>query len=152
MEFKDVLAMYFERGMALQTFWNFYVTIVIGYLAFLGVLAPSPRNKRVSALLTIGFLVFATVNLGGLVGVSRQRSELQSLLMEPGVLKSESYPPPAKLKEMRETFNAPSVKGVVSLHLLGDALLLGFIWLIPAISRSEKTRGMERANVAPPSR
>ncbi|MGB6307720.1 MAG: hypothetical protein WBF89_07985 [Steroidobacteraceae bacterium] len=140
MEFKDVLAMYFERGVALQTFWNFYITIALGYLAFLGVLTPLPVNKRAAVLLTCGFVVFAAANLGGLIGVTKQRLELQSLLTaEPKNLSQ--YP--SDLANIRQTLDAPTVDGVIGVHVAGDALLLVCIWFIPAMRRSEKTRHTE---------
>jgi hypothetical protein len=139
MEFKDVLAMYFERGVAMQTFWNFYITIALGYLAFLGVLTPMPVNRRAAILLTCGFIVFAAANLGGLLGVTRQRLELQTWLTEEPRNLSD-YPLESDLLRIQKTMDAPTERGVVAVHLVGDALLLVCIWLIPVIRRSELPR------------
>jgi hypothetical protein len=136
MEFKDVLTMYFERGLALQTFWNFYITVAVGILAFIGVIPSSRSDKLVASILTLGFALFAVVNLSGMIGVSNQRMELQSLLMEDGALKQESYPRPTHLSRVRATLNAPSLGSLVSFHLLVDVLMVSSIWIIPTLRRS----------------
>lgn len=118
----------------------------VGFLAFLGVLAPSRNTKRMSVLLTCGLIVFAIVNLSAMTGISRQRLELQSLLLTGnGSFKAESYPRPEDLRAIRDTLRAPSVRSLQILHFAGDALLLVPIWLIPAIRRSELAREIEGA-------
>lgn len=127
MEFKDALTIFFERSTAMQTYWNFYVTIVLAYIAFFGSIKPSPTTRHAATLLTAGFLVFAVVNLEALLDVTRQRWVLRELLVaQPPVL--EALPDANIVASVTTMLTPPRVIGVIAVHVIGDILTLIAIW------------------------
>jgi hypothetical protein len=50
MDFKDLVSLYFERSNAIQTFWNFYLTVILGLSAFFGsqTIPVEPNDPRSS--------------------------------------------------------------------------------------------------------
>src|SRR5690349_1825854 len=80
MTVRDLLAMLFERGNAMQTFWGFYITVSLGLIAFLSGAKLGPRLRQVALVITAGFIGFAYVNCDGMTGVARQRRFLHQRL------------------------------------------------------------------------
>lgn len=74
MNYHDLLQLYFERGNAMQNFWNLYVVILGGILAFSSLRKqPAPIT---TALVCLLFALFAYENLGALHDVTGQRFAL----------------------------------------------------------------------------
>src|SRR3954465_11645675 len=73
MTFKDIVAQMFERGIAMPTFWGFYISISIGLIAFFGNAKRTPRLPVVAALLSFAFVVFAIINCDGMRDIAGQR-------------------------------------------------------------------------------
>ena len=71
MNYSDLIHLYFERSNAMQAYWNLYVVIVGGLLAF------SSLRKQPAAITTaivsILFLLFAYKNLDAMHDVTGQR-------------------------------------------------------------------------------
>jgi hypothetical protein len=67
MEFKDLVALFFEQTSGVQTFWNFYITIVLEPIVFFGSVKPSRSMLRIAAILSLTFVVFACVNLSAVL-------------------------------------------------------------------------------------
>jgi hypothetical protein len=71
MNYRDLIQLYFERGNAMQNFWNLYVVILGGVLAFSSLRKhPAPIT---TALVCLLFALFAYENLGALHDVTAQR-------------------------------------------------------------------------------
>jgi len=71
MNYSDLIHLYFERSTAMQNYWNLYVLIVGGILAF------SSLRKHPAAITTllvsILFAIFAYENLGAMKDCTAQR-------------------------------------------------------------------------------
>ena len=71
MNYSDLIQLYFERSTAMQNYWNLYVLIVGGILAF------SSLRKHPAAITTllvsILFAIFAYENLGAMKDCTAQR-------------------------------------------------------------------------------
>lgn len=124
MNLTDLLPMYFDRSNAFETLWSFYVTVVLGLLAFSG--GGKKTLVGVAVFLTIAFLVFALASLKALYDVTRQRLELQALICKAAT---------ADEKAITGTINPSTVALVVAFRLFGDVLAMGGIWFF-ALSRS----------------
>ena len=74
MNYSDLIQLYFERGNAMQNFWNLYVVILGGVLAFSSLRKqPAPITTLLVCLL---FALFAYENLGAMKDVTAQRFAL----------------------------------------------------------------------------
>ena len=71
MNYNELIQLYFERSNAMQQFWNLYVVIIGGVLAF------SSLRKQPAAITTalvcILFALFAYENLGAMKDTTAQR-------------------------------------------------------------------------------
>ena len=71
MNYNELIQLYFERSTAMQAYWNLYVVIVGGLLAF------SSLRKQPAAITTlivsILFALFAYENLDAMYDTTRQR-------------------------------------------------------------------------------
>src|SRR5437660_8866824 len=71
MNYNELIQLYFERSTAMQQYWNLYVVIVGGVLAF------SSLRKQPAAITTalvcILFALFAYENLGAMKDTTAQR-------------------------------------------------------------------------------
>ena len=136
MEFKDALSMFFERSNSMQTYWSFYVTIVLAYVAFFGGVKPSRKTTYTAVLLTVAFVMFAVVNLDGLLDVTRQRIVFRELLTTKSTLLT-SQPDQAVVANLAKVLTPPPVGSVVVVHVVGDVLTLVAIWL-PLVRRTPR--------------
>jgi hypothetical protein len=78
MNYGELVQLYFERSTAMQNYWNLYVLVVGGLLAFSSL-------RRHHAAVTTGlvcllFALFAYENLGALKDVTAQRFALLDLI------------------------------------------------------------------------
>ena len=122
MEFKDLVSWYFQRSNDMQIYWNFYVTITLALLVFFGS-AKTPRPKVIAIVLSLAFVMFAAVNLDGLIDVTRQRNTLAHLAGSlPATLMSGDE------HTLAATLTPPGLPSVVVVHLFGDILVLAGIW------------------------
>ena len=124
MEFKDLVTVYFERSTAMQTFWNFYLTVILGLLAFFGVMKPSAKSKNIALLMSVAFALFAAVNLNGLLGVTTQRRVSADLVY--------SAPVDARYRPLQSAINEnpPPIGWVLAVHLFGDVATIAAIWFL----------------------
>ncbi|WP_293367483.1 hypothetical protein [Nevskia sp.] len=130
MQWNETLTVYFERSGALQTYWNFYVTIVLALIAFFGTVKPSEKLTRVAALITAAYIVFAIVNLDALLDVTRQRLVLQAIITEQLGAMSDTKAHAAKFKAIVATLRPPNECGVIVVHVLGDIFILSAVWFL----------------------
>jgi hypothetical protein len=124
--FKDVISLYFERSAAMQTYWNFYVTIILAYIVYFA--ADKHRTKLVASSLAAAFIMFALANLGGLREVTHERLALRCIACT-------LAHSPAEL-QLFETLDPPEFWCVALIHIAGDVFILGGIWYL-ALRRKE---------------
>jgi len=118
----DALNLFFERSNAMQTYWNFYITIVLARLAFFGA---HGRDRITAVLLTVAFIGFAVVNYGGVTGVAQQRLDVCRHLAN-----RECVAPVTIEQPIVVTLSPPRVWEVGLLHISGDVLVIGAVWFL----------------------
>jgi hypothetical protein len=118
----DLIAKAFERTNALQTYWAFYSTGVLGLLAFFG---NKQRERAIAIILSVAFVGFAIANLDALRSVTRQRVALQQVLDQ----RCETIPSTAECIVAR-SIEPSSLPAVTFLHITGDVLVLLGMWVL----------------------
>lgn len=133
MEFRDLVGLYFERSNAMQTYWNFYITIILALVAFFGSAKPSPKTKFLAITLSLAFIAFAFVNHSALVEVTEQRRAAKALMEEaakrpaaPGAGVSNE----AIFSAIKENLNPPTAGQLTLFHIVGDLFALAGIWVL----------------------
>jgi len=129
MEFKDLLALYFERSNAMQMYWNFYITIVLALLAFFGTVKISSKMKLITGILILAFIGFALVNLGALREVDQQRIDAKTLIEQGAFTKAPDLNE-ATVKLLLRDMNPPSLAGVTTLHIICDLFTISAILIL----------------------
>src|SRR5260370_29334877 len=71
MNYNDLIQLYFERSTAMQSYWNLYVLIVGGLLAFSSI--RKQPGAITTALVSILFALFAYKNLDAMYDTTAQR-------------------------------------------------------------------------------
>lgn len=136
MDFKDLVNLYFERSNALQTYWSFYISIVLALLAFFGSLKRSRHNLLLTVFLSISFIVCAAMNLSALWDVTEARLAVKQLIL------TRTFSPPLDpevLNAMRGVLKPATLGWVVGTHLSGDILTLAGIWYL-ALRKAARSR------------
>src|SRR5690349_7195882 len=122
MSYNELIQLYFERSTAMQNYWNLYVLIVGGILAF------SSMRKQPAAITTllvcILFALFAYNNLGAMKDCTAQRfavlGAVQSFDANGGATAN-----PKSLRDLLEPALTPaSYDSVKRTHLVSDALTI----------------------------
>lgn len=122
MNYSDLLQLYFDRSNAMQNFWNLYVLIVGGILAFSSLRKhPAPIT---SLLVCILFALFAYENLGAMKDCTAQRFAMLDALRKfdanGGAM---TNPKPAR--DLIEPTLTPATWGSVkATHLTSDVLTI----------------------------
>ncbi|HXM14902.1 MAG TPA: hypothetical protein VN933_06645 [Candidatus Eremiobacteraceae bacterium] len=73
MDYKDLMPMYLERCVAVQTLWFDYATIVLLLLAFLAAFKPTEFNKYIRWAVFGIFGIFVGANADALWEITNQR-------------------------------------------------------------------------------
>lgn len=125
MNYNELIQLYFERATAMQSYWNLYVIIVGGLLAF------SSLRKQPAAVTTlivsILFGLFACKNLDAMKDTTAQRfATLQAIRQfDAGGAAPTSQP----LRDLLEpTLNPASYGSVRATHLTSDILTIAALW------------------------
>ncbi len=125
MNYNELIQLYFERASAMQSYWNLYVIIVGGMLAF------SSLRKQPAALTTlivsILFALFAYKNLDAMHDVTAQRfATLEAIKgFDPGG----TAPTLVKVRGPLEPTLTPATYGSVqATHLTSDILAIAALW------------------------
>ncbi|BCQ28156.1 hypothetical protein NK8_63450 (plasmid) [Caballeronia sp. NK8] len=134
---KDVIAQLLERGMAMQTFWGFYITVALGLVAFFG---SAKRQKRLAFLMSLVFIGFAYVNFKGMVAVSTQRNFLYEVL---GSIGPSTDPAPKALdlqvaSGILELAKPDTPEHLQYFHIGADCAVLLAIWILTLWQSHEK--------------
>jgi hypothetical protein len=126
-----LVQLFFDRAAAMQQFWGFYITVVLGLLAFFGSAA---RTRVNAAVMTLGFIGFAWVNLDGLRDAAQQRVEVCTALAHGDCVRHAVFSATVLIRlatpPLNITLTAPTVGSVVWFHRAADALTIAAIWYL----------------------
>lgn len=126
MNYNDLIQLYFERSTAMQAYWNLYVVIVGGLLAF------SSLRKQPAAITTLIvsllFALFAYENLDAMYDTTRQRfATIEAIKQVDSTGTNE-----ANLKQVRDllepTLTPATYSGVRTTHVISDILTIAALW------------------------
>ncbi len=126
MNYNELIQLYFERATAMQSYWNLYVIIVGGILAFSSLRKqPAPIT---TALVSILFALFAFKNLDAMHDVTAQRfATLQAIKQFDGAGGTMTNPKPQR--DLLEPTLTPASYGSVQVtHLVSDLLTIAALW------------------------
>jgi hypothetical protein len=140
--YNELIQLYFERANAMQAYWNLYVVIVGGLLAF------SSMRKQpaavTTALVSILFALFAYKNLDAMHDTTAQRfASLQAIKQfdSSGATASGS-------KEVRDlleaTLTPATYESVRATHVTSDVLTIAALWAMEF-----RRRRLKKAPTAP---
>lgn len=137
MNYNDLVHLYFERSTAMQNYWNLYVLIVGGLLAF------SSLRKRPAAITTLIvsllFALFAYENLDAMYDTTRQRFATLEAIKQFDSSRTND----ASTKQMRDLLEptlTPATYGSVrATHVISDILTIAALWAMELRRRRLKT-------------
>jgi hypothetical protein len=135
-DFKELVSLYFERSNAMQTFWGFYITIVLGLLAVFGTIKPSRKKIFLAAIVTVGFIGFALVNQDALHDVTQTRTVTQQLI---AAYKDKDPARQPTIDRIKTTITPPTVASVRAFHIAADVCVLAAIWVLTLYNEERST-------------
>ena len=126
MNYNELIQLYFERSNAMQQYWNLYVIIVGGVLAF------SSLRKQPAAITTalvcILFALFAYKNLDAMKDTTAQRFATLEAIKQ----FDSSGVPGASSKQVRDllepTLTPATYNSVSVTHITSDILTIAALW------------------------
>src|SRR6476660_10285575 len=126
MNYNELIQLYFERSPAIQQYWNRYVIIVGGALAF------SSLRKQLAvittALVCILFALFAYNNLDAMKDTTAQRfATLEAIKQfDSGAA---TATPSRQVRDLLEPTLTPATFGSVkTTHIISDLLTIAALW------------------------
>ena len=125
MNYNELIQLYFERTTALQNYWNLYVVVVGGLLAF------SSLRKQPALITTLVvsllFCLFAYENHDAIQAATGQR-----LAAHEAITKFDAGAAAPTAKPMRDllepTLTPASHASVRTTHLISDILVIAGLW------------------------
>lgn len=125
MKYDELIQLYFERSNALQGYWNLYVIIVGGLLAFSSLRKmPAAMTTLVVSLL---FCLFAYENLDAIMTVTRQRHATLAAIKQSDA--GSTAPEIKPVRELLEPTLTPAAESAVQrTHLISDILTIIGLW------------------------
>ncbi len=126
MNYNELIQLYFERSTAMQAYWNLYVLIVGGLLAF------SSIRKRpgaiTTALVSILFALFAYKNLDAMYDTTAQRfATVQAIKQFDS--SGATVPSSKPVRDLLEPTLTPATYGSVrATHVTSDILTIAALW------------------------
>ena len=137
MNYNELIQLYFERSNAMQQYWNLYVIIVGGVLAF------SSLRKQPAAITTalvcILFALFAYENLDAMKDTTAQRfATLEAIKqLDSGAA---ANAPSKHMRDLLEPTLTPATFGSVkATHLISDLLTIAALWAMELRRRRLKS-------------
>lgn len=138
MNYNELIQLYFERSNAMQQYWNLYVIIVGGVLAF------SSLRKQPAAITTalvcILFALFAYKNLDAMKDTTAQRfATLEAIKQfDPGA--SAGSNSSKQVRDLLEpTFTPATFGSVKATHIISDLLTIAALWAMELRRRRLKS-------------
>jgi|ERR1700693_2931746 hypothetical protein len=125
MNYNELIQLYFERSNALQGYWNLYVVVVGGLLAF------SSLRKQPAAITTlivsVLFCLFAYENHDAIQVATAQRLATHEAITKFNAGAAE--PTAKQVRDVLEPTLTPASPGSVrTTHLTSDILVLAALW------------------------
>jgi hypothetical protein len=139
MNYNELIQLYFERGNSMQAYWNLYVIIIGGLLAF------SSLRKQPAAITTavvsILFALFAYKNLDAMHDVTAQRfATLQAIKQFDS--SGTTVPSSKPVRDLLEpTLTPASYESVRTTHVVSDILTIAAIWAMEFRRRKLRQSG-----------
>jgi hypothetical protein len=136
MNYNELIQLFFERSTAMQSYWNLYVLIVGGLLAF------SSMRKQPAAITTlivsILFALFAYKNLDAMYDTTQQRfATLQAIKQFDS--SGATMPTSKPIRDLIEpTLNPATYGSVRATHVTSDILTIAGLWAMELRRRKLK--------------
>jgi hypothetical protein len=131
MAFNDLITLYFERSNAYISLWGFYITVVLGLLAYFGTAKQSRQKIMLAVVVSFGFVGFAVVNGNALSIVAHELIVTRQLIAD--------YPETEPEKEKTVTIRGlktaipkTSLPWLTGFHIGSDVMVLIGIWMLTA--------------------
>jgi hypothetical protein len=140
-EYKDVVALYFERSNQMHTYWTFYLAVCLTLPALVGMVKSSARRLVVGAILSFALAVIAAVNLSASIDATRTRMACRDMLRS-GML--EHVPDDAVQRQINAMMRPPSVAAVMGVHVGGDLLAPATLWYLVLARRPSSAETPDR--------
>jgi hypothetical protein len=131
MSVTDLLPIYLERSAAVQTFWNFHITVSLAVLGFVTAAQSAVATWQVQLLITLAFAAFALSNLAALSEVQQQRHVLSEILRALAERAGEE-----NQKRLSALAKPPHVWQVCLFHLIMDVFVVTAVWLVPSLAQA----------------
>ena len=139
MNYSDLIRLYFERSTAMQEFWNLYVVIVGGVLAFSS-LRKQPAAVT-TALVCLLFGLFAYENLDALHDVTAQRFATIEAIKKYGSDTSNA-PVDKQVRDLIEpTLTPATYSSVRTTHVTSDVLTIAALCAMEVRRRRLHAKG-----------
>ena len=127
MNYNELIQLYFERSNAMQQYWNLYVIIVGGVLAF------SSLRKQPAAITTalvcILFALFAYNNLDAMKDTTAQRFATLEAIKQFDSAAAAAATPSKQVRDLLEPTLTPATFGSVKVtHITSDLLTIIALW------------------------
>ncbi len=122
MSYSELIQLYFDRSTAMQNYWNLYVLVVGGLLAF-----SSLRKQHAAvttALVSVLFALFAYENLGAMKDVTAQRFALLGAIRQFEAASGATADPAAVRAKIEPTLTPATYGSVRTTHLASDVLTI----------------------------
>ena len=122
MNYGDLIQLYFERSSATQNYWNLYVLVVGGLLAFSS-LRKHPATVT-TTLVCLLFALFAYENLGALKDVTAQRFALLDTIKQFDANNGATTNPKPVRERLEPTLTPATYSSVKVTHFTSDVLTI----------------------------
>jgi hypothetical protein len=141
MNYNELIQLYFERATAMQSYWNLYVIVVGGLLAF------SSIRKQPAALTTlivsILFALFAFKNLDAMHDTTAQRFAVLNAIKGYDTTTAPSVVSKQVRDLIEPTLTPASYASVQITHIVSDVLTIAALWAMEL--RRRRLHGGEAA-------
>ncbi len=122
----ELSPIYFERSAAVQTFWNFHITVSLGLLAFISAAHTTLNDVPIAIIITAVFIVFTLSNLAALVEAQKQRHVLAKVMQQIADVSEDVHD-----RNVADLATPPELWKVKIFHLIMDVFVITTIWFIP---------------------
>lgn len=120
---KDLLGFFFTCSDSMQSYWNYYLTVSIGLVAFFG--SVKPGSLLLISTVTVAFILFALVNLLGICNVNNLR-KIAAIQIKKNALNEEDELARLYANKLRP----PKNSHVIIFHIIVDISTIIIIWLL----------------------
>src|ERR1700730_3042634 len=130
MNYNELIQLFFERSTAMQAYWNLYVLIVGGLLAFSSLRKqPAPTTTLIVSVL---FALFAYKNLDAMYDTTAQRFATLQAIKQFDTTGS-TTPTAKPVRDLLEpTLNPATYSSVRATHVTSDILTIAALWAMEA--------------------